>query len=346
MSDTANPVIMVQLLKQFHNAKSGNKRIFKFTKNNTLRIHKETDDEARSRKSVLPEKTLDLAENVIRSRLSEVLRGRLGKIWIEDSDRVKGLALNLQGSVGEGGYGTYPSGTRIPLPNGKKVRAFTYWEKVNDIDLSCFGLCEDGSQMEFSWRSMYCQQSNAVRFSGDQTDGYYGGSEFFDIDIDEFMKQYPNADYIVFCDNIYSDYGRIHFKNIEARAGFMNRDILDSGEVYEPKTVETSFRLTADGSFCYMFAIDLNTREIVWLNTQVNGNHAIAGESDMNFLKDILETTNVFSAYDLLEMSGTIVSSRTEADVIVTNELAYDSSGKNVIHLWDDDKFLGILQKA
>lgn len=346
MSDKTNPVILIQLLEQFYNSAESNPRVFKFTKNNTLRIHKETDEETRSRKSVLPDSFRQIAEKTVRNRLIEVLHGRLGRIWIEDIDRVKGLALNLRGSVGEGGYGTYPSGTRIPLPNGKKVRAFTYWEKVDDIDLSCFGLCEDGSQMEFSWRNMYHRQNDAVTFSGDQTQGYYGGSEFFDIDLNEFMDRYPTVDYIVFCDNIFSNSGRTHFKNVEARAGFMSRDVQDSGEIFEPKTVETSFRLTADGSFCYMFAIDLRTREIVWLNMQTNGNHAIAGESDMKFLRDVLETTNVFSVYDLLEMSGTIVDDLSKADMIIANGFAYDTSNKEVIHLWDDDKFLGILQKA
>ena len=80
----------------------------------------------------------------------------------------------------------------------KKLRAFTYWEKVDDIDLSCFGLTDDGRRIEFSWRTMAGNQSDAITYSGDETSGYKGGSEYFDIKLEEFKKMYPAVKYIVF----------------------------------------------------------------------------------------------------------------------------------------------------
>ena len=38
------------------------------------------------------------------------------------------------------------------------------------------------NKMQFSWRTMSERQSSAITFSGDQTSGYYGESEYFDID--------------------------------------------------------------------------------------------------------------------------------------------------------------------
>ena len=117
-----------------------------------------------------------------KERLAAVMKGKLGRVYVEDG--MQNIAIPLQEAASCGGYGTLAKGSRIPLADDKIVRAFTYWEKVNDIDLSVIGIRTDGSQREFSWRSMYGCQSEAIAFSGDQTSGYNGGSEYFDVDLD------------------------------------------------------------------------------------------------------------------------------------------------------------------
>ena len=67
--------------------------------------------------------------------------------------------------------------------------------------------------------------------------------EYFDVDLERYKEEYPNIDYLVFCNNVFS---RVNFSKVICRAGYMLRDIEDSGEVFEPKTVETSFTINAD----------------------------------------------------------------------------------------------------
>ena len=133
---------------------------------------------------------------MIRSKLSEKLRNRLGKVYIEPS--MKNYTLPLAENTSQGGLGVLSKGSRISIDEGKKLRAFTYWEKVNDIDLSVFALTEDGNRREFSWRTMSRHQSGAITYSGDETSGYLGGSEYFDINLPEFKAQYSEYRYLIF----------------------------------------------------------------------------------------------------------------------------------------------------
>lgn len=341
-----NPIVLIQMLMQYHNYSSGS-RVFKFMRNGRLRLHRETEEEIERRQSVLSPEICKLAEKTIRNQLTEALKGRAGKVYVDP--RMKSIAIPLQMSASQTGFDVLPTGSRVKIPDGKKIRAFTYWEKVNDIDISCFGLTEDGYQQEFSWRNMYRNQGSDITFSGDETSGYNGGSEYFDIDLDLFKAKHPTFRYVVFCDNIFSGGGSIHFDNCFCKAGFMIRDVKDSGEVYEPKTVKTSFRVSGDTSFNYMFAIDLDTREMIWLNIVREGNHAIAGEEKMDFLLNYLTVTEVFNVYDLFKACGTPAHDVIEADVVVTNyhfddTIAEDLKGKELIRSYEFEKILKYIQ--
>ena len=107
------------------------------------------------------------------SKLEEACAGTLGRVYADEG--MRRIALPLQEGTSMGGVGTLPRGSRLPIPEGKKIRAFTYWERVDDIDLSAFALGEDGDQIEFSWRTFYGGRS--IVFSGDETSGYRGESE-------------------------------------------------------------------------------------------------------------------------------------------------------------------------
>lgn len=331
-----NPTVLIQLLMQYHHYKSG-QRVFKFTKNNRMKMHHETDDEITSRRSVLPEETRKMAESAVRSKLITSLNNQLGKVYV--APEMRNIAIPLQMSTAQSGFGVLPAGSRVKIPEGKKIRAFTYWEKVNDIDLSCFGLTKEGYQKEFSWRTMYNNQGQDITFSGDETSGYNGGSEYFDINLELFKARYPEFRYIVFCDNVYSN---VAFDNCFCKAGFMMRDDKDSGEVYEPKTINTSFRVSGNTRFNYMFAIDLDRREMVWLNISRDSMAAIAGEESMDFLMYWMDITDVFNVYDLFRYSGTLANIE-EASLIVS-DYDFGDTGKEQIHSYDYEKILKYIQ--
>lgn len=356
-----NPVVLIQMLMRYDQMRfeenEANPRTFAFTKNNRMRVHKETGEEVLRRRSWVGPATIELAEKKLTDLLLKSLQGRVNKkIYV--SPAMARIAVPLETSTGSTGFGVMTTGSRIPIPEGKFIRAFTYWEKVNDIDLSCFGIDDEGHQTEFSWRTMWGLQSEIMTFSGDQTSGYNGGSEFFDIRFDEFRKEYPNIEYLVFCDNVYSQSA---FSKCTCKAGFMVRDDpswplwkgttgynpdRNYGELFDPKTVATSFRIDSDSTFAYMFAIDLVHREMIWLNISRAGEHHVAGTSDMRWLTKYFRTTNVFNAHALWTNVGISVEDPSKAEVIVgdlPNEKVFRDRGAEIIHSWDFEKMLAVL---
>lgn len=335
----ANGIVLLQTLYRYSNPDDGN-RVFKFVKHNEMRLHYETSTEAARRKTKhVKERFSDYISSEIVSELCSHYSNKLGKVYIDPE--MSGIALPIQEATGTTGLGMLPKGSRLQIPDGKKIRAFTYWERVNDIDLSVFGLTDSGKRIEFSWRSMYGLQSDAITFSGDETSGYNGGSEYFDINLDVFKRLYPDVVALIFCNNVYS---RSTFNHCYCKAGYMLRDVEDSGEIFEPKTVQTSFKITADGTFAYLFGIDLKTNEFVWLNMSRAGVYHVAGETSMDWLKSYFASTSVMNYKTFFElMASKIVVNPEEADVVVSDKTLYLPGVVEQIHSYDFEKVISYM---
>ena len=342
MIETSNIIILLQLL--FHYELEPNPlRTFKFIKYNKMRKHTETPEESKARKTMLANRDRRAVSSAIRDMLEKNLKGKLGKVYIDPS--MKNIALPLQEGASQGGFGALTKGSRIPLPEGKKLRAFTYWEKVNDIDLSVFGLDKNLNQTEFSWRNMAFHQSSAITFSGDQTSGFNGGSEYFDIRLEEFKSLKPEIRYLIFCNNIYSD--NITFDQCICRAGYMFRDIEDSGEVFEPKTVKSSYTINCASRFAYLFGIDLMSRDFVWLNIANENGSRIAATDNMSFLTQYFEMTKIFNVYDFFErIASEVVDDPRDAEIAVTDEVIETGESTEIIHSYDTEMIIACLNKG
>ena len=317
--DSPNLILLIQMLLQYRHYHVGS-RTFKFVRHHKLTRHEETPEEAETRRSMISEGIRAALDAHLSSLLKKKLADRdIGKVYIEAG--MEKYALPLQEATGASGLGVLPRGSRLSITEGNKLRCFTYWEKVNDIDLACFGLEERGTrQIEFSWRSMANMQDQCLTFSGDQTSGYDGGSEYFDVMIPQFREKYPDARYLVFTDNVYSC---VEFDKVLCTAGYMIREEEDSGEVFEPKTVQSSFRITGDTTFAILFALDLKEREIIWLNLGLDSRDPVAGESDIAMVRDYLdavETINMASFF--AGMATEVVDKPENADVIVANHFS------------------------
>ena len=341
--EDCSTLILLQLLFRYEGVKRKNGRIFKFTQHNLMKVHYETPEESEKCQSRLTEEQVKEVGKMIRSKLSEKLRNRLlGKVYIEPS--MKNYTLPLAENTLQGGLGVLSKGSRIPIDEGKKLRAFTYWEKVNDIDLSVFALTEDGNRREFSWRTMSRHQSGAITYSGDQTSGYLGGSEYFDINLPEFKAQYSEYRYLIFCDNVYS--GK-NFNKCFCKAGYMLRDWDDSGQVYEPKTVKSAYLVNCESTFAYLFGIDLFTNEFVWLNVAKNSKSRVAGDTNLSFLTDYFHLTDVMNMYDFFSMMAEkIVEDPMEADVVVTDHEVKCTEEAQIIREYDFEKIRMLMEDA
>lgn len=336
---TKNPILLIQLYIQYMNYNSNVGRTFRFAKNNMVVVHKENQEEMKRRKSVVSKEIRDTVVPIIYNNLKDIYKNKLGTVYIDD--KMKKIALPIQETVSMGGFGVLPKGSRIPMKEGKIIRGFTYWEKVDDIDLSVMGITADGTQIEFSWRTMVDLNSPAIVYSGDQTSGYNGGSEYFDIDVDKFRNRYPHVKYIVFANNVYSG---IPFMRCICKAGYMIRKEVDSGEVFEPKTVATSFAINCDSTFAYLFGIDLDTNELLWLNIARSGMTQVAGTTSLAFLLDYFKITSIINVYDLFEMlASNFTHDSSVADVVVTDEEVGVKDGAVVVRSCDVEKIMAYM---
>lgn len=332
--DTDNAIVLIQLLLSYGSYKASGPRTFVFPKHNRIMKHTETEQEQQSRRSSLSPVAVELLSSEIEKKLRALLRARLGKVYI--SPKMKGIAIPIQESTSQAGLGVLPKGSRLPINDGKKIRAFTYWEGVDDIDLSFIGLADNGEEVEFSWRTMAEKNGGGILFSGDQTSGMNGGSEYFDIDIELFKKKHPQIKYLVFCNNVYSS---LTFSQCLCRAGYMTRDTKDSGKVFEPKAVKSSFVINCDSTFAYLFALDVEKREFIWLNAANGSNYHIAGQESVKFLERYFEVSSVIDLYTLFEMlAAEVVSDPKEAELIICDEELDFSTEAKIIRSCDFEK--------
>ena len=332
-----NPIILLQLYYHY-NSYERKYRVFTYSRYNLLYSYKEHKDEYNKRRSFIKSPIRKILLKYIYDELKLILKDRVGKVYIDPE--MKNIAFPIKEDISNIGYGVLPKGSRIKLNDNNVIRAFTYWELVNDIDLSVLGITNDGKIKEFSWRTMAFNQQKGIVFSGDQTSGYNGGSEYFDIDIKEFKKDNPNVLKLIFIDNVYS---AITFKDIVCRAGYMERESISSGEIYEPKTIKTAFTINGDSFVVYLFAIDLVNNEFVWLNTNKNSFNIIAANEEFDFIEKIFKYRDIFSLYDFFSLCGSVVDNIEEADLIVSD--SYDNNDKDIIHSYDIERILAILNE-
>ena len=130
----------------------------------------------------------------------------------------------------------------------------------------------------------------------------------------------------------------------------MVRDEEDSGEIFEPKTVESSFTINAPGRFCYLFGIDLKKDELVWMNLARDADSAVAGTTSMGFLIEKFHITEYMNLKILFTMlAEEVVSDPGEADVLLVPssfvvEDPETGKQKQVIREFDFERILALLE--
>lgn len=338
--DSDNKIALIQILMHLYTLSYKYPRAFRFVHLNKMSKHDEEDWEWVRRKSLISDETQLRVLLNLQEQLERACHGTLDKVYA--SREMSNIALPLQEAASMGGFGTLPRGSRVPLARGKIIRAFVYWEKVDDIDLSCFGVTEAGTTREFSWRSMAFRQSPLLVFSGDEVSGYNGGSEYFDASPLAFKASEPDVRYLIFCANVFTP--GVRFSDCICRAGYMTRDLRSSGRVFEPKTVKSSFAVNCASSAAYLFALDLHEEAFVWLNIAEESERRIAGQGDMTFLLNYMHLTEAVNVYDFARMLATeVVETPEEADVVFSDEDLELTENQEQIRSCDTARLLELL---
>lgn len=223
---------------------------------------------------------------------------------------------------------TIVRGSRISLENKNTVRFFIYWKDISsdsyndrvDIDLSAVFLDKNFSNSQaIAYTNL---REGFSCHSGDITSAPRGASEFIDVDIKKALK--VGHRYIVMNVNSYS--GQKFIEMPECFAGFMMRDGVQVGEIYEPKSVINKFDLTSDMKYSIPLIIDMKDLVVVWADIALKGSMEYWGNNVINNMTSIGVLTNSMvnlikpNLYDLLKLHisarGNEVKVKKDADLV------------------------------
>lgn len=296
-------------------------------------------------KNELPEINSNVCKNVARicrEALIEQYKEKdfLGKVYI-DEDFKNYLVPFSQRSASKA-VKTIVRGSKLPIKeDATAVRGFIWWTNTNDtrndwdegrvdIDLSAAVYDENWGYMEHVSYTHLRSSKYRMYHSGDITNGGSvngkGVAEFIDIDIDSVSN---GARYVVFQVHDYSCRGFVHLPN--CRFGWMEREDVNSGEIFEPSTVEMKMDLTAESTTAIPVIFDCKERKFIWCDmnlavssTRYGGNNLESNLQGVTATCYGMAHLNKANIYDLVMMNaiarGSIVTDRNEADIIFSND--------------------------
>ena len=299
-------------------------------------------------------------------------RSPLGNVWIDRN--LADFIIPFSQRSANSTYKSMTRGSRFTLAKSN-VRFFIWWTNTEfgcypvDLDLSVafynenWGYVGHVSYTELENSSLRCYHSGDIT-NGDDF-GSKGASEFIDVDLDAMLSE--GVHYVV--PQVYS-YSGENLSQVPCTFGWMEREDLNSGEIYEPTTVENQISLTSTSRISIPLVIDCKERKVIWtdLSKQIgtersnNLENNLVGTTLAAYAMVNLKRTTMFQVAALNALArGKVVERVEDADVIFTTDkegikkalaksstaLAQESKAKSeepsIITQWDLDVFMSDL---
>lgn len=264
------------------------------------------------------EKIVDICTLALKKKYSE--RKPLGRVFVGEG--LKNYTVPFALRSASKALRTLSRGSRVALPPGDTLRFFIWWRDGRDrtdIDLSASALREDHSFV--TTIAYYNLRDLGACHSGDITSAPNGASEFIDISINKFLGM--GIRYVQMCINSFTLQPYCDLP--ECFAGLMMRQHPGSGEIYDPRTVQDKFDLTANTRIAVPLIIDLVKREAIWTDMALSSfpslaNNVLNNRSRLSILNESMTSLRKPVLHDLVRMNaearGTIVFEKKQADTI------------------------------
>lgn len=276
--------VLLQVREHFINKLDGNDdiRVF-FPKGNLARSYYVKNDKTEA----IPEDAMKMVIAVCESALVNIYGNRefLGKVYIDEALKNYTVPFSLR-SAGKT-MTAVSRGSRIAIDDSAKIiRPFIWWtntkEDIIDVDLSVAVFANDWNCLEHVSYSNLKSSRFGICHSGDITNGGpvdgEGVAEFIDLDIEKALS--AGARYAVF--NVYNFSDENFSKMEHAAFGFMTRNDMKSGEIFEPSTVKQRMDLASATTTCIPVIFDLKERVFVWCDMALTADHVRAGFGGIN----------------------------------------------------------------
>jgi len=244
---------------------------------------------------------------------------RLGKCYLQPE--LKNYLVPFSQRSAAKSLRTLVRGSRLPLPDCRVIRFFLWWKNGTsrtDIDLSA-GLYDDGFKY-VDVVSYYNLKNFGGHHSGDIVDAPQGAAEFIDLDIARTTA--AGVRYVVMSLNSFT---RQPYCDLpECFAGWMARTHANSGEIFEPRTVQDKVDIAANTRICLPAVLDLVDRQVIWADIALkeypgwnNVQNNLSGMSVLARAMANLVRTNLHTLFSLhIQARGELVMERRDAECI------------------------------
>ncbi len=252
----------------------------------------------------------------------------LGKVYVDE--RLRTYMLPFAQRSASKSLRSIPRGSRLPIPEGSTIRFFLWWKEglVNgtptgrvDVDLSAVVYDSDWKyKTHISYTNLRADRYKAYH-SGDIVTAPDGACEFIDLDLHSVRKR--DGRYVVMSLQSYT--AQPYCNLPECFAGWMMREDPNSGEIFEPATVQDKIDITADTRICIPVILDLQEREVLWTDLALRKhpryvNKVEANQTGMVLMGRALTTLVKPTLYDLFLLHGLsrgeLVSDAEQADTV------------------------------
>lgn len=322
--------VLLQVREHFINKLDGSDdmRVF-FPKGNLARSYYVKNDKTEA----IPEDAMIMVIAVCENALVNIYGSRafLGKVYIDKALRNYTVPFSLR-SAGKT-MTAVSRGSRIAIDDSVKIiRPFIWWtntkNNIIDVDLSVAVFADNWDCLEHVSYTNLKSSRFGICHSGDITNGGpvdgEGVAEFIDLDIEKALS--AGARYAAF--NVYNFSDENFSKMEHAAFGFMTRNDMKSGEIFEPSTVKQRMDLASATTTCIPVIFDLRERVLIWCDMALTADHVRAGYGGINVesnLPSVVVTCKAMvdvkkpNLYDLFTFNakarGVITDNPDEADI-------------------------------
>ena len=209
-----------------------------------------------------------------------------------------------------------------------KVNSQTMEEERVDLDLTAAIFDKNWCLKEYISYTNLRSKTYQACHSGDIVNGGpkngEGVAEFLDVDIESLLKH--GGRYVIY--QVYSFTGQ-KFQSLEnCRFGWMEREIVNSGEIFEPKAVRQSMDLTSESTVAIPVIFDCLEKKVIWcdMNLELSQTRRIFGNNIESNLSAVglagyaMTHLNKPNLYDLIllhvQARGELVETKEEAETI------------------------------
>ena len=272
-------------------------------------------------------KIVKTVENTLLNRFSQ--GESLGNVYIDENLKLQNVPFAQR--VASKALKTVPKGSRFNKEEEDKniIRFFIWWNQkseVNDyakrvdIDLSIAVYDKDYNLLKQC--AYYALDSGYMTHSGDITSAPNGAAEYIDVNIKGLVKDVPGAAFVAPVINSFT--GQSYCDVPECYAGWMEREHLQKGEIFEPSTVKNKVDIASNQKQVMLVIYDIENKQYIWADQPIKNvgvyNNLAGNKSSVAYAIEAIVEMKKPNLYDLFEMHanarGKIVNDINKADTV------------------------------